>query len=74
MRALSLPRTSPSTARSRCWETGSTPGQGDQSDLLEELHRQDRRSDAFLTGRKPSKICAATGPSSRTTPVASQSI
>ena len=27
-------------------------GQGDQSDLLEELHRQDRRSDAFLTGRK----------------------
>jgi dihydrofolate reductase len=27
-------------------------GQGDQSDLLEELHRQDRRSDAFLTGRQ----------------------
>ena len=27
-------------------------GQGDQSDLLEEIHRQDRRSDAFLTGRR----------------------
>jgi dihydrofolate reductase len=27
-------------------------GQGDQTDLLEELHRQDRRSDAFLTGRQ----------------------
>ncbi len=27
-------------------------GQGDQSDLLEELHRQDSRSDAFLTGRQ----------------------
>ena len=27
-------------------------GQDDQSDLLEELHRQDRRSDAFLTGRQ----------------------
>jgi dihydrofolate reductase len=27
-------------------------GQGDQTDLLEELHRQDRRSDAFLTGRR----------------------
>jgi dihydrofolate reductase len=27
-------------------------GQGDQSDLLEELHRQDRRSDALLTGRQ----------------------
>jgi dihydrofolate reductase len=27
-------------------------GQGDQSDLVEELHRQDRRSDAFLTGRQ----------------------
>ena len=49
-------------------------GQGDQSDLVEELHRQDRRSDAFLTAVRPSKICAATGRSSRTTPVASQSI
>jgi dihydrofolate reductase len=27
-------------------------GQGDQSDLLEELHRQDSRSDAFLAGRQ----------------------
>jgi dihydrofolate reductase len=27
-------------------------GQGDQTDLLEELHRQDRRCDAFLTGRR----------------------
>ena len=27
-------------------------GQGDQSDLLEELHRQDSQSDAFLTGRQ----------------------
>jgi hypothetical protein len=27
-------------------------GQGDQSDLLEELHRQDSQSDAFLTGRR----------------------
>ena len=27
-------------------------GQGDQTDLLEELHRQDRRSDAFLAGRQ----------------------
>ena len=27
-------------------------GQGDQSDLIEELHRQDSRSDAFLTGRQ----------------------
>jgi dihydrofolate reductase len=27
-------------------------GQGDRSDLLEELHRQDSRSDAFLTGRQ----------------------
>ena len=27
-------------------------GHGDQSDLLEEIHRQDRRSDAFLTGRR----------------------
>lgn len=27
-------------------------GQGDQTDLIEELHRQDRRSDAFLTGRQ----------------------
>jgi hypothetical protein len=27
-------------------------GQGDQSDLLQELHRQDSRSDAFLTGRQ----------------------
>ena len=27
-------------------------GQGDQSDLLEELHRQDSKSDAFLTGRR----------------------
>lgn len=27
-------------------------GQGDQSDLLEEMHRQDSRSDAFLTGRQ----------------------
>jgi hypothetical protein len=27
-------------------------GQGDQSDVLEEIHRQDERSDAFLTGRR----------------------
>jgi hypothetical protein len=27
-------------------------GQGDQSDLLEELHRQDSQSNAFLTGRQ----------------------
>src|SRR5829696_5477050 len=48
-----LPRTSPSTARSRGLETGSTPRcKGDQSDLLEELHRQDSQSDAFLTGRQ----------------------
>ena len=30
----------------------SPQGQGDQSDLIEELHRQDSRSDAFLTGRQ----------------------
>ena len=27
-------------------------GQADQGDLIEELHRQDRQSDAFLTGRQ----------------------
>jgi dihydrofolate reductase len=27
-------------------------GQSDQNDLLEELHRQDSRSDAFVTGRQ----------------------
>jgi dihydrofolate reductase len=27
-------------------------GQGDQSDVLDEIHRQDERSDAFLTGRR----------------------
>ncbi|RZQ62447.1 dihydrofolate reductase family protein [Amycolatopsis suaedae] len=27
-------------------------GQGDQSDLLEELHRQDREADGFLVGRQ----------------------
>jgi dihydrofolate reductase len=27
-------------------------GQADQSDLIEELHKQDSRSDAFLTGRQ----------------------
>jgi dihydrofolate reductase len=27
-------------------------GQADQTDLLEELHRQDSRSDAFVTGRQ----------------------
>jgi hypothetical protein len=49
-------------------------GQGDQSDLLEELHRQDPEVTRSSPAVKPSKICAATGQSSRTTRVASQSI
>jgi len=39
----------------------------DNSDLLEELHRQDSRADGFSWAERPSKICAATGPSSPTT-------
>ena len=36
-------------------------GQADQSDLIEEVHRQDSHSDAFLTGRHTFEACAATG-------------
>jgi hypothetical protein len=36
-------------------------GQGDQSDLLEELHRQDSQSDAFLTRRLRAECGQVTG-------------
>ena len=36
-------------------------GQADQSDLIEELHRQDAQSDAFLTGRQTFEDLRATG-------------
>ena len=36
-------------------------GQADRTDLIQEVHRQDSHSDAFLTGRHTSRRCAATG-------------
>ena len=40
----------------------------DNSDLLDELHRQDRHADGFLVGRRTFEDCAATGPTSPMTP------
>jgi hypothetical protein len=36
-------------------------GQADRSDFIEEVHRQDEQSDAFLTGRQTLRTYAATG-------------
>jgi hypothetical protein len=49
----SLPRTSPSTARSRCLETGSTPrGKAISQTCSRSCTGRRAKSDAFLTGRQ----------------------
>src|SRR5664280_2618240 len=52
------------------WFDPQGQGDTDNSDLLGELHRQDRDADGLLVAAGPFRTCAATGLNSPTTPPA----